>query len=135
VFGTRFVGAIHGRLLTAWSTAGVLGPLIVTYVREGRIAAGVPREEVYQPIYWILAALLVIAFVANLLVRPVDPRFHMVEEESALEIAADAAGPAAAPVQTGRALTAPVLLAWAAVCLPIAWGVYQTAIKAAVLLK
>jgi MFS family permease len=134
LFGTRFVGAIHGRLLTAWSTAGVLGPLVVTSMREARIAAGVPRDQLYQPIFWTLAAMLAIAFVANLLVRPVDPRFHMAEPQLAPEIAV---GPesVAAPAAATSAVTMPVLFAWAAVCVPIAWGIYQTAMKAAVLLK
>ena len=46
IFGTQFVGAIHGRLLTAWSTAGVIGPVVVNYIREAQIAAGVPRSAV-----------------------------------------------------------------------------------------
>jgi MFS family permease len=134
VFGTRFVGAIHGRLLTAWSTAGVLGPLVVANMRDARIAADVARVDVYPPIFWTLAAMLVIGFLANLLVKPVDPRFHMAEEP-ALAIEADAAAGPAVSVAASGGLTGPVLLAWAAVCLPIAWGVYQTFIKAAVLLK
>lgn len=138
VFGAKFVGAIHGRLLTAWSTAGILGPLLVAYMRDARIASGVPRIQVYQPIYLTLAAMLAIGFVANLLVRPVHARFHMPrDEESALLIAADmAAGPPGAPQATapGGASIA-VLLAWAAVCIPIAWGVYMTLIKAVVLLR
>ena len=44
MFGTRFVGAIHGRLLTAWSTAGIIGPVVVNYIREYELAAGVPRD-------------------------------------------------------------------------------------------
>src|SRR3569833_467017 len=53
VFGTQFVGAIHGRLLTAWSTAGVLGPFIVTGLRDAQIAAGVPRALVYDRTMYI----------------------------------------------------------------------------------
>jgi MFS family permease len=136
-FGTRYVGAIHGRILTAWSTAGVLGPYIVTTMRDARIAAGVPRDQVYQPIYWVLAGLLVVAFVLNLLIRPVHQRFHMAEgEETALQAEADTlAGPAAASVPTGSAGGGIVWLAWAAVLIPIAWGLYETIAKAAVLLK
>jgi hypothetical protein len=48
IFGTQFVGAIHGRLLTAWSTAGIVGPVVVNYIREFEIAAGVPRDRVYD---------------------------------------------------------------------------------------
>ena len=135
LFGTRFVGAIHGRILTAWSTAGVLGPFIVTTIRDSRIAAGVPRDQVYQPIYWTLAALLVVAFILNLLIRPVDARFHMPED--APPTASGATAPAAARPQIAaqRDTGGIALLAWAAVCIPIAWGIYETAAKAAVLLK
>jgi MFS family permease len=133
-FGTRFVGAIHGRLLTAWSTAGILGPLLVAYMRDARIAEGIPRDQVYQPIYWALAAMLVLGFVANLLVKPVDPRFHMAEEP-AVDVAADAVAPSGGAVAASGGLTATVVLAWLAVGIPIAWGVYETLIKAAVLLK
>ena len=130
IFGTKYVGAIHGRLLTAWSTAGILGPLLVAYVRDARIAAGVPRDQLYQPIYLILAGMLAIGFVANLLVRPVADRFHMPAEP-----AADAAaGVPGATGATGGA-SATVLLAWAAVGIPITWGIWMTVAKAAALLK
>ncbi len=48
LFGTQFVGAIHGRLLTAWSTAGIVGPVVVNYIREFQLEAGVPRAQVYN---------------------------------------------------------------------------------------
>ena len=48
MFGTQFVGAIHGRLLTAWSTAGIIGPVVVNYIREFQLAAGVPRDQLYN---------------------------------------------------------------------------------------
>ena len=70
MFGTQFVGAIHGRLLTAWSTAGIVGPVIVNYMHDTRQAAGVPPDQIYGPIFYILAGLLVVGFIANLLVRP-----------------------------------------------------------------
>jgi MFS family permease len=137
IFGTKFVGAIHGRLLTAWSTAGVLGPVLVANLRDSRIAAGIPRDQVYQPIYWALAAMLVIGFIANLLVRPVHARFHMAaEDEPALPTGADAAGGSsvgAAAVADGA--DAKVVLAWLAVGIPIAWGIYMTLSKALILLK
>src|SRR3569833_2909254 len=55
IFGTKFVGAIHGRLLTAWSTAGIFGPVVVNYIREAQINAGVPRAQVYDRTMYILA--------------------------------------------------------------------------------
>src|SRR6202008_1431709 len=64
MFGTQFVGAIHGRLLTAWSTAGIIGPVVVNYIREAQLAAGVPREHVYDLAMYVLAGMLVLGFVA-----------------------------------------------------------------------
>ncbi len=131
IFGTKYVGAIHGRLLTAWSTAGVLGPLLVAYMRDARIATGVPRDQLYQPIYLVLAGMLVAGFIANLLVRPVADRFHM----SAETADGDAALPAGSAAGTTGGLDTTALLAWAAVSVPIAWGIYMTIAKAIILLK
>lgn len=76
VFGTMQVGAIHGRLLTAWSTAGVLGPLLVNYIRQAQIDSGVPKAQAYTVTMYIMCALLLLGLIANLLMRPVDPRHH-----------------------------------------------------------
>ncbi|MGH3717380.1 MAG: OFA family MFS transporter [Pseudonocardiaceae bacterium] len=76
LFGTYQVGAIHGRLLTAWSTAGVLGPVIVNAIADDRIAAGVTGPGRYTPSFSIMIGLLIIGFVCNELIRPVDSRFH-----------------------------------------------------------
>jgi MFS family permease len=76
LFGTYQVGAIHGRLLTAWSTAGVLGPLIVNAVADSQIAAGVQGPGRYTTSFMIMIGLLVVGFVCNELIRPVASRFH-----------------------------------------------------------
>jgi MFS family permease len=81
MFGTQFVGAIHGRLLTAWSTAGILGPVIVNYLHDTREDAGVPYDQIYGSIFYVLAGMLVVGFVANLLVRPVSEKFFMTPAE------------------------------------------------------
>ena len=73
MFGTQFVGAIHGRLLTAWSTAGIIGPVVVNYIREAQLAAGVPRDHLYDTTMYILCGMLVIGLICNYLVKPVDP--------------------------------------------------------------
>src|SRR4029079_9301566 len=83
LFGTQFVGAIHGRLLTAWSAAGIFGPVVVNYIREFQINAGVPRAQVYDFTMYILAAMLVAGMVCNLMIRPVAPRWYMKDEEVA----------------------------------------------------
>ena len=70
IFGLQYVGAIHGRLLTAWSVAGVLGPVLVNYLRAWQIDSGVPRAEAYTVTMYVMAALLLCGLVCNLLVRP-----------------------------------------------------------------
>ncbi|MDT4292248.1 OFA family MFS transporter [Methylomonas sp. MO1] len=77
IFGTRFVGGIHGRLLTAWSTAGVLGPVLVNYIREYQISQGVAKADAYNVTMYIMAGLLVVGFIANLSIRPVHEKHHM----------------------------------------------------------
>jgi MFS family permease len=70
-FGTLQVGAIHGRLLTAWSTAGVLGPVLVNYIREYQIGRGIPKAEAYSVTMYLMAGLLLVGFAANVALRPV----------------------------------------------------------------
>ena len=81
IFGTQFVGAIHGRLLTAWGAAGIFGPVIVNYIREAQIAAGVSRELVYDFTLYILAGMLVLGFLCNLAIKPLDKKWFMSEED------------------------------------------------------
>jgi MFS family permease len=76
VFGTKYVSAVHGRLLTAWSAAGVLGPVLVNYIRQFQIDHGIPKNQAYNITMYIMAVLLVIAFFANLAVKPVADRYH-----------------------------------------------------------
>jgi MFS family permease len=90
IFGTQYVGAIHGRLLTAWSTAGVLGPVLVNYIREYQIDRGVPNAQAYNVTMYVLVGLLVIGLICNLLVKPVDERYHMSVEDLAGTRAAQA---------------------------------------------
>ncbi|GGX71927.1 OFA family MFS transporter [Streptomyces minutiscleroticus] len=77
LFGTYQVGAIHGRLLTAWSTAGVLGPLIVNWIADHQESAGKDGASLYGLSFMIMIGLLVVGFVANELVRPVHARHHV----------------------------------------------------------
>jgi hypothetical protein len=88
MFGVAEVGAIHGRLLTAWSCAGVAGPLIINAIADYQISAGRTGADLYTLSLYIMVGVLAVGFVANLLVRPVDPKFHMQsgrEEESEKE--------------------------------------------------
>src|SRR5499427_5890846 len=79
MFGVAQVGAIHGRLLTAWSTAGIVAPMLVNYIREYEIAHGVAKADAYTTTMHIMAGLLIVGLVCNLLVRPVDERHVEVE--------------------------------------------------------
>jgi MFS family permease len=131
LFGTQMVGAIHGRLLTAWATAGILGPVIVNYMRDYQLGLGIPREQVYNQTMFILVGMLAVGFVANLLIKPVDKKYFMNEAELAEEkrlahdraAASDVKGSGAG----GSTSTLTVVLAWAAVGIPLAWGIYRTA--------
>ncbi len=76
LFGTLQVGAIHGRLITAWSMAAVIGPALVNYISVAQKKSGVPAAEAYNRTMYIVAALLILGLVANLMVRPVDPKFY-----------------------------------------------------------
>jgi hypothetical protein len=128
MFGTQFVGAIHGRLLTAWSTAGIIGPVVVNYMREFQLAAGVPRDQLYNTTSYILCGLLVIGIVCNYLIKPVDTKWHMSEAE----VAKLQAAKGAAAVKTGSfgigtgGFDAKAALFWLFVGVPFAWGVMKT---------
>lgn len=131
VFGTQFVGAIHGRLLTAWSTAGVLGPIVIGQIRDQQLSAGVAPDLVYDRTMFVLAGFLAAGFVANLLIRPVAGKWHMPE-----------GGPVAKAAVTGGSygigrggVSVMAVLAWACVVTPISWGVYMTLVKALVIFQ
>ena len=132
MFGTQYVGAIHGRLLTAWSTAGVIGPLVITQIPEYQIRGGVPRDQAYQTTLYILAGFLVVGFICNLLIRPVSERWFMRN--------ADAAAVPGVTVASGQGIgrggfSPAALVAWAAVGVPLAWGIWVTLSKALVLFR
>jgi MFS family permease len=133
MFGTQYVGAIHGRLLTAWSTAGIIGPVVVNYIREFQLAAGVPRDQLYNTTMYILCAMLIAGLICNYLIKPVDPKWYMSEGEVA-KVQASAAGASAG--QTGSfgigtgGLDGKAALFWAFVAIPLAWGVYKTLVSA-----
>ncbi|HEY2660865.1 MAG TPA: OFA family MFS transporter [Caulobacteraceae bacterium] len=131
LFGTRYVGAIHGVLLTAWSTAGVLGPQMVNYMRQSAIDRGLPRTQFYTQIFWVLTAMLAVGFVANLLIRPVDAARLNYDDEAAVASGADGA----AVDQTSHSVGPLLILAWLGVLIPIAWGVWITIAKASALFR
>jgi hypothetical protein len=83
LFGTRYVGAIHGMLLTAWSMAGILGPVLVNYIREYNVTHGVAVAQAYNVTMYVMACLLVVGLVANAFVRPVSERYHIGDTDRA----------------------------------------------------
>ncbi len=136
LFGTQFVGAIHGRLLTAWSTAGLLSPLLINIIRDMQLNAGVAKAQAYSVTLYIMACFLVIEFFFAILIRPVSSKYYMTEEEvkavkAALEdkvAKAQASGvvPPAKPTSAGT-----LVICWLIVGIPLVWGVYQVALQTA----
>lgn len=136
MFGTKMVGAIHGRLLTAWSVAGIFGPGLVTWIREYQLEHGIARAQVYNDTMYILAGLLALGCVANFLVRPVAARHFMnaaqlaeqkrLADDTHQHVVADVRALASEVSHSGV-----VLLAWMAVWIPLAFGIWQTALTAA----
>ena len=130
IFGTQFVGAIHGRLLTAWATAGIVGPVVVNYIREAQIAAGVaPGPALYTSTMYILAGMLTLGLIANAFVKPLSDKWFMSDEEVAslqAKTAAANAGPTGSFGIGKGGFDGKAALAWAAVGLPLLWGVWVT---------
>ena len=89
LFGTMNVGAIHGRLLTAWSVAGILGPELVNRIREHQIKAGATGVDVYSTTMYLMAGLLIVGLICNLSIRPVAERYYFQEGDGASSNAPD----------------------------------------------
>ena len=137
IFGTQFVGAIHGRLLTAWSTAGIVGPVVVNYIREFEISAGVSRDHVYDVTMYVLAGMLVAGLICNFLVKPLADKWFMKPEEvAALQAKTASAGATSGSFGIGRGgLDPKAALFWCFVGIPIAWGVWITLKNAIVIFQ
>jgi MFS family permease len=142
LFGTQMVGAIHGRLLTAWAAAGVMGTSLVNYIREYQLAHGVPKAQAYDVTMYVLAGLILLGLLCNLMVRPIADKHFMSEQELAREkqlaherdVAASSGQGGVAGV-AGGSNPAVATFAWAAVGIPLLIGVWITLQKAAVLFK
>jgi MFS family permease len=130
LFGTQMVGAIHGRLLTAWATAGILGPVVVNYMRDYQLSLGIPRAQVYNQTMYILVGMLVVGLICNLMIRPVADKWFMTDAELAEEkrLAHEKSLGSIVKGEGGNEHTSSitVYLAWAAVVVPLSWGVYKT---------
>lgn len=126
VFGSQMVGAIHGRLLTAWSAAGISGPVLVNYLREYQLAQGVEPARIYDITLLGLTGLLIIGFICNQLVRPIPQKYAMTAEQQQqarglYTINKDAQ-------LSWEPTPAPLLLtlSWLAVGIPLLWGMGTT---------
>ncbi|HHI2550893.1 TPA: OFA family MFS transporter [Klebsiella aerogenes] len=126
VFGSQMVGAIHGRLLTAWSAAGISGPVLVNYLREYQLAQGVEPARIYDITLLVLTGLLIIGFICNQLVRPIPQKYAMTAEQQQqarglYTINKDAQ-------LSWEPTPAPLLLtlSWLAVGIPLLWGMGTT---------
>ena len=134
MFGTQFVGAIHGRLLTAWSTAGVIGPVVVNYIREAQLAAGVPRDHLYDFTSYVLCGMLIIGLICNFLIKPVAAKWYMSQDDVAKLQAANAGGVPSGSFGIGKGgFDWQAAVFWLFVGIPLAWGVWITLKSAATL--
>ena len=134
LFGTQNVGAIHGRLLTAWSTAGILGPVVVNYMRDYQLSLGIPKSQVYNQTMYILVGMLVIGLICNLMIRPVADKWFMTDAELTVEkkLAHEKALNSLVKGEVGHEHTSmfTVIIAWAFVAIPLSWGIYKTFLSA-----
>jgi MFS family permease len=135
IFGPQMVGAIHGRLITAWSVAGVVGPALIAGLRQFQIDHGVPHNQIYDVTLYIMAFLLFCGLVCNFFVKPVHEKHWMSDEEVAHERALlreDRVAADAATAARGKFGIVGVL-AWLAVGVPFLIGLYIALSKAAAL--
>lgn len=140
LFGTQYVGAIHGRLLTAWSTAGILGPLLLSSTLESLTAGGASKASAYGTTMYLLAGLLALGLLCNLAVRPVAERFLTPVRappapRDAGERSTDDAGAGHPHWRPAPGTWPLVYAAWIAVAIPLAWGVGNTLAKSSVLFR
>lgn len=135
IFGTQMVGAIHGRLLTAWTAAGLVGPVVIALIREAQLAAGIAPALVYDRTLYIMAGLLLLGLICNSLVKPVDSSLQMTETELAHERAMQHDTGVSNNAQTAArgAFGITGVLAWLAVGIPFLIGLYIALAKAAAL--
>jgi len=123
LFGSYQVGAIHGRLLTAWSAAGIAGPLIINGFLDAQGTPGELTADAYRSALFTMVGVLAVGFVANLAIRPVAARWHESDEtvEAAQRTSRHVSDDPDGSEQSGWLLP----LAWAVVGIPLAYGLYK----------
>lgn len=145
LFGTTQVGAIHGRLLLAWSAAAIIGPVLINYIRDYQIdTLHLPPSQAYSITMYIMAGLLIIGFICNILVKPVLQKHFILSDPNAA-----VPGNSNIPViemsqphtinktakSTNYSFYTKLLLAWLFVAIPMIWGITETLIKSLALFK
>jgi MFS family permease len=135
IFGTQMVGAIHGRLITAWSVAGVVGPALIAGLRQFEIDHGVAHNRVYDITLYVMAFLLFCGLVCNYFVSPVHGRHNMTDEQLQIErmLQHEARAVAGAEFAARGGFGLAGLLAWLAVGVPFLIGLYIALTKVAVM--
>jgi MFS family permease len=134
LFGTRMVGAIHGRLLTAWAAAGVLGPIVVNSIREYQLSNGFSGAAVYDTTLRILSGLLALGFICNLCIRPVAAQYFCSVPITGTLTFSEQSSPF--PLEFSKDIHEEhsysrlrLFLAWLMVGLPLLWGLFQSVDK------
>ena len=131
MFGTKMVGAIHGRLLTAWSAAGILGPVLVNYINESQIQSGIPKSHAYDTTMYILSSLLLGGMVCNFLLKPVNAKWFLIESPAMQSGSIATPKPnnsSTIPNETTTNKNEWFLLGsfWLLVGFPVLWGLWKT---------
>lgn len=126
VFGSQMVGAIHGRLLTAWSAAGISGPVLVNYLREYQLAQGISPARVYDITLMVLVGLLIAGFICNQLVRPVPEKYAMTQEQQQQAKGMYTINKDAQLSWEARPSYLLMTASWIAVGVPLLWGMGMT---------
>ncbi len=130
LFGVFQVGAIHGRLLTAWAAAGVVGPLIVNGFLDRAGGAGTLTADAYRPALFTMVGVLAVGFVANLLITPVASKHHADRGEAKQREKEDRMSAEAAEQSAPRTTVVRLVLSWGVVSLLLAYGVFETVVTA-----
>ncbi|WP_298353722.1 OFA family MFS transporter [Rhodoblastus sp.] len=135
LFGTQMVGAIHGRILTAWSVAGIVGPSLIAELRQKQIEAGVAHDLIYDGTLHILVGMLLVGLICNLLIVPVADKHHMTDAELQRERSLQHEDIIKGDVKSAGhgKFGAFGLLPWAGVGIPFLIGVYIALGKASAL--
>jgi MFS family permease len=139
LFGDEMISAIQGRALTAWSTAGVIGPLLISALRNHEVQQGASLAHAYDFAFYLIAMLLLLGLIVNACVRPVAERYFMsaaqieaYRRESRHDSSPRTEDETALVMRPNFSATAAAV--WATVCVPIAWGIWMTLQRAAILL-